>query len=64
MDGGICIYFKNFWFGSEEHKLLLNNDTPMELKDFVKKVIIDLDQAVSEANAETKRESDKILGIE
>jgi hypothetical protein len=27
----------------------------MELKEFVKKVIIDLDQAVSEANAETKR---------
>jgi ribosomal protein S18 acetylase RimI-like enzyme len=28
----------------------------MELKEFVKKVIMDLDQAVSEANAETKRE--------
>jgi len=28
----------------------------MELKEFVKKVIIDLDQAVSEANDETKRE--------
>ena len=28
----------------------------MELKEFVKKVIVDLDQAVSEANAETKRE--------
>ena len=28
----------------------------MELKEFVKKVIIDLDQAVSEANMETKRE--------
>jgi citrate lyase beta subunit len=28
----------------------------MELKDFVKKVIIDLDKAVSEANAETQRE--------
>lgn len=28
----------------------------MELKEFVKKVIIDLDQAVSEANNETKRE--------
>lgn len=28
----------------------------MELKEFVKKVIIDLDQAVSEANVETKRE--------
>ncbi len=28
----------------------------MELKDFVKKVIMDLDQAVTEANAETKRE--------
>lgn len=28
----------------------------MELKEFVKKVIIDLDQAVSEANTETKRE--------
>lgn len=28
----------------------------MELKEFVKKVIIDLDQAVSEANQETKRE--------
>ncbi len=28
----------------------------MELKDFVKKVIMDLDQAVSEANIETKRE--------
>ncbi len=27
----------------------------MELKEFVKKVIIDLDQAVSEANTETKR---------
>lgn len=27
----------------------------MELKEFVKKVIIDLDQAVSEANAETNR---------
>jgi len=28
----------------------------MELKEFVKKVIIDLDQAVSEANKETERE--------
>ena len=28
----------------------------MELKEFVKKVIIDLDAAVSEANSETKRE--------
>lgn len=28
----------------------------MELKEFVKKVIIDLDQAISEANDETKRE--------
>jgi hypothetical protein len=28
----------------------------VELKEFVKKVIIDLDQAVSEANAETKRD--------
>lgn len=28
----------------------------MELKEFVKKVIIDLDHAVSEANNETKRE--------
>lgn len=28
----------------------------MELKEFVKKVIMDLDQAVTEANAETKRE--------
>ena len=28
----------------------------MELKDFVKKVIVDLDQAVSEANSETQRE--------
>ncbi|MFA6432710.1 MAG: trypco2 family protein [Candidatus Paceibacterota bacterium] len=28
----------------------------MELKDFVKKVIIDLDQAVSEANKETGRD--------
>jgi len=28
----------------------------MDLKDFVKKVIIDLDQAVSEANQETRRE--------
>src|SRR3989338_696007 len=28
----------------------------MELKDFVKKVIIDLDQAISEANKETERE--------
>jgi hypothetical protein len=28
----------------------------MELKDFVKKVIVDLDQAISEANGETKRE--------
>ncbi len=28
----------------------------MELKNFVKKVIIDLDQAISEANSETKRE--------
>lgn len=28
----------------------------MELKEFVKKVILDLDQAISEANAETKRE--------
>ena len=28
----------------------------MELKDFVKKVIIDLDQAISEANNETNRE--------
>lgn len=28
----------------------------MELKEFVKKVIIDLDQAVSEANNETQRE--------
>ncbi len=28
----------------------------MELKDFVKKVIVDLDQAISEANAETARE--------
>lgn len=28
----------------------------MELKEFVKKVIIDLDEAVSEANSETKRE--------
>ncbi|MBP6885938.1 MAG: hypothetical protein KBC02_01700 [Candidatus Pacebacteria bacterium] len=28
----------------------------MELKEFVKKVIIDLDQAVTEANVETKRE--------
>ena len=28
----------------------------MELKEFVKKVIIDLDGAVSEANTETKRE--------
>lgn len=27
----------------------------MELKEFVKKVIIDLDQAVTEANKETKR---------
>jgi hypothetical protein len=27
----------------------------MELKEFVKKVIIDLDQAISEANSETKR---------
>ncbi len=28
----------------------------MDLKEFVKKVIMDLDQAVSEANTETKRE--------
>lgn len=28
----------------------------MELKEFVKKVIIDLDSAISEANTETKRE--------
>jgi hypothetical protein len=28
----------------------------MELKDFVKKVIIDLDSAISEANKETERE--------
>lgn len=28
----------------------------MELKDFVKKVIIDLDTAISEANGETQRE--------
>ncbi|GMX58690.1 MAG: hypothetical protein MCSN_3440 [Candidatus Microsyncoccus archaeolyticus] len=28
----------------------------MELKEFVKKVIVDLDQAISEANEETKRE--------
>ncbi len=28
----------------------------MELKEFVKKVILDLDQAVTEANKETKRE--------
>ncbi len=28
----------------------------MELKEFVKKVIIDLDEAISEANSETKRE--------
>ena len=28
----------------------------MELKEFVKQVIIDLDQAVSEANAKTKRD--------
>jgi hypothetical protein len=28
----------------------------MDLKEFVKKVIMDLDQAVSEANQETKRE--------
>jgi hypothetical protein len=28
----------------------------MELKDFVKKVIVDLDQAISEANEETQRE--------
>lgn len=28
----------------------------MELKQFVKKVIIDLDQAISEANAETSRD--------
>lgn len=28
----------------------------MELKEFVKKVIMDLDEAVTEANAETKRE--------
>lgn len=28
----------------------------MELKEFVKKVIIDLDEAVTEANNETKRE--------
>lgn len=28
----------------------------MELKEFVKKVILDLDQAVTEANNETKRE--------
>ncbi len=28
----------------------------MELKDFVKKVILDLDQAISEANTEAKRE--------
>ncbi len=28
----------------------------MELKEFVKKVIVDLDQAISEANTETKRD--------
>ncbi|OGW84820.1 MAG: hypothetical protein A3A81_07975 [Omnitrophica bacterium RIFCSPLOWO2_01_FULL_45_10b] len=28
----------------------------MELKEFVKKVIVDLDEAISEANAETRRE--------
>ena len=28
----------------------------MELKDFVKKVIVDLDKAISEANSETNRE--------
>jgi len=34
----------------------------MELKDFVKKVIVDLDQAISEANTETEREV-RFMGV-